>query len=103
MKFHATALTLAYLASSASAAVAQPRSEAIQSNHEGTTFSISQIYNEQYKGTNVPASYIAALVKYSPQLPERIKHVIRNNPDLHRRFGSLLDAGKFSLQDHGVI
>ncbi|KAL6804828.1 aspartic peptidase domain-containing protein [Trichoderma sp. SZMC 28013] len=93
MKFHATALTLAYLASSASAAVAQPRSEAIQSNHEGTTFSISQIYNEQYKGTNVPASYIAALVKYSPQLPERIKHVIRNNPDLHRRFGSLLDAG----------
>ncbi|KAL7960435.1 aspartic peptidase domain-containing protein [Trichoderma compactum] len=93
MKFHATAFTLAYLASSASAAVAQPRSAAIQSTHKGTTFSISQIYNEQYKGTNVPASYIAALVKYSPQLPEHIKHVIRNNPDLHRRFGSLLGAG----------
>ncbi|PNP54042.1 hypothetical protein THARTR1_05249 [Trichoderma harzianum] len=93
MKFHATALTLAYLASSASAAVAQPRSEAIQSTDEGKTFSVSQIYNEGYRGTNVPASYIAALAKYSPQLPEHIKHVIRVNPDLHRRFGSLLDAG----------
>ncbi|KAL7911339.1 aspartic peptidase domain-containing protein [Trichoderma velutinum] len=93
MKFHATALTLAYLANSASAAVAQPRSEAVQSTQEGKTFSISQIYNERYKGSNVPASYIAALAKYSPQIPERIKHVIKVNPDLHRKFGALLNAG----------
>ncbi|KKP00470.1 hypothetical protein THAR02_07415 [Trichoderma harzianum] len=94
MKFHATALTLAYLANYASAAVAQSRSEANESaTPEGKTFSISQVYNEQYKGTNVPATYIAALAKYSPQLPEHIKHVIMANPDLHRRFGSLLDAG----------
>ncbi|KAL6828712.1 aspartic peptidase domain-containing protein [Trichoderma camerunense] len=94
MKFHAAALTLAYLANSASAAVAQPRSEAIESTTpEGKTFSISQVYNKHYKGTNVPATYIAALAKYSPQLPEHIKHVIMANPDLYRRFGSLLDAG----------
>ncbi|UKZ77088.1 hypothetical protein TrVFT333_004806 [Trichoderma virens FT-333] len=92
MKFHAAALTLAYLANSASASVAQPRSEAAQAPEDGKTFSITQIQNERFRGPNVPASYIAALAKYSPQVSEHIKHAIRVNPDLHRRFSSLLDA-----------
>ncbi|KAL7934953.1 aspartic peptidase domain-containing protein [Trichoderma chlorosporum] len=93
MKFHAAALTLACLANSASASVARPRGEIIPSTDEGKTFSISQIHNERYRGQSVPASYIAALAKYSPQIPEHIKHVIKVNPDLHRRFGALLNAG----------
>ncbi|KAL7943549.1 aspartic peptidase domain-containing protein [Trichoderma barbatum] len=93
MKFHTAALTLAYLANSASASVAQPRGEAAKSTHEGKTFSIAQIQNERYRGPNVPASYIAALAKYSPQIPEHIKHAIKVNPDLHRKFSALLAAG----------
>ncbi|EHK15313.1 uncharacterized protein TRIVIDRAFT_196192 [Trichoderma virens Gv29-8] len=77
MKFHAAALTLAYLANSASASVAQPRSEAAQAPEDGKTFSITQIQNERFRGPNVPASYIAALAKYSPQVSEHIKHAIR--------------------------
>ncbi|KAL7792431.1 aspartic peptidase domain-containing protein [Trichoderma ceciliae] len=92
MKFQVAALTLACLANSASAAVAQPRDTA-QSTPGGKKFSITQIQNERYRGPNVPASYIAALAKYSPRLPEHIKHVIKTNPDLHRKFGGLLDAG----------
>ncbi|RFU75768.1 aspartic ase [Trichoderma arundinaceum] len=95
MKFHTAALTLACIANSASAAVAQPRDTA-KSNADGKEFSITQIQNERYKGPNIPASYIAALAKYSPRLPQHIKHAIRVNPDLHRKFGSLLDAGNLT-------
>lgn len=95
MKFHAAALTLAYLASSASASVARPRDTA-ESTPEGKKFSLTQIPNENYKGPDAPAAYIAALAKYSPSLPEHIKQVIRSNPELRRKFGALIAAGKSS-------
>jgi hypothetical protein len=93
MKFHVAALTLACLANSASAAVPQPR-DTQETTSEGKTFSITQIKNERYRGLDVPASYIAALAKYSPTIPEHIKHAIKVNPGLRRKFGSLLNAGK---------
>ncbi|KAL6867034.1 acid protease [Trichoderma novae-zelandiae] len=95
MKFHAAALTLACIATSASAAVAQPRADQVQSAQDGKTFSITQIRNERYRG-DIPASYISALAKYSPNLSERIKHAIRVNPDLNRKFSKLLQAGNMT-------
>lgn len=93
MKFYATSLAIACLASSASAAVAQPRNTA-EATPKGEEFSITQIKNEQWKGPNAPAAYIAALAKYSPTIPDSIKHAIRVNPDLRRKFGKLINAGK---------
>lgn len=93
MKFHATTLAIAWLASSASAAVPQPRDTA-KTTPEGKEFSIGQIKNERWKGPNAPAAYIAALAKYSPTIPDHIKHAIKVNPDLRRKFGGLINAGK---------
>ncbi|KAH6606907.1 aspartic proteinase [Trichoderma cornu-damae] len=73
MKFHTAALTLACLANSALAAVAQPVTP------DGKKFSITQIQNERFRGPNVPADYVAALAKYSPRLPEHIKHAIKRS------------------------
>ncbi|KAM0452876.1 hypothetical protein ACHAO4_005295 [Trichoderma viride] len=92
MKFYATSLAIACLASSASAAVAQPRNTA-EATPKGEEFSITQIKNERWKGPNAPAAYIAALAKYSPTIPDSIKHAIRVNPDLRRKFGKLINAG----------
>ncbi|KAL6909144.1 aspartic peptidase domain-containing protein [Trichoderma evansii] len=90
MKFHATTLAIAALASSTSAAVSQSRDTATS---QGKEFSIRQIKNERWKGSNAPAAYIAALAKYSPTIPNHIKHAIKVNPGLRRKFGGLLDAG----------
>ncbi|KAK1242304.1 hypothetical protein MKX07_000290 [Trichoderma sp. CBMAI-0711] len=95
MKFHAAALTLACLASSASAGVAQPRADEVESAEQGKTFSLEQIPNERYKG-NIPAAYISALAKYSPTIPDKIKHAIEINPDLHRKFSKLINAGNMT-------
>ncbi|PTB46114.1 uncharacterized protein TrAFT101_004414 [Trichoderma asperellum] len=92
MKFHATALAIACAASSASAAVAQPRDTA-ETTSKGEEFSIPQIKNERWKGSSAPAAYIAALAKYSPTLPDHLKHAIKVNPGLRRKFGGLLNTG----------
>lgn len=94
MKFQAAALTLACIAGSASAGVAQPRGDEVQSAEQGKTFSIDQIPNERYKG-NIPAAYISALAKYSPNISDKIKHAIEVNPDLNRKFSKLINAGTF--------
>lgn len=96
MKFHATALAIACAASSASAAVAQPR-DAAETASKGKEFSIPQIRNERWKGSSAPAAYIAALAKYSPTLPDHLKHAIRVNPGLRRKFGGLLNTGKLTF------
>lgn len=95
MRFNKASLAIACLAGSASAAVAQPRDTA--ETPKGEEFSITQVKNERWKGPNAPVAYIAALSKYSPTIPDKVKHAIAVNPDLRRKFGNLLNAGKPNL------
>jgi hypothetical protein len=101
MRLHAASIAFACLASSASAAVAQQRDTA-ETAPKGEEFSITQIKNEKWKGPNAPAAYIGALVKYSPTLTEKVKHAIKVNPDLNRKFGKHINAGKLCFSQFRV-